>query len=172
MPRNYNNHAGRLRRATLLYGLPWGITLYGGQPDCRRDKPPVRRLRRPGKICECWGHFPLDGIWSRINLSDGRKIGQSGASATAKGRRQYGHHVFMAGYRYASETQFAERGDQRTTIFMITRQTPPIVSASVGQQSKRTLGSLATKLGKEDYWHSARQMESLSASYNNNWGPH
>ncbi len=78
----------------------------------------------------------------------------------------------MAGYRYASETQFAERGDQRTTIFMITRQTPPIVSASVGQQSKRTLGSLATKLGKEDYWHSARQMESLSASYNNNWGPH
>ncbi len=43
--------------------------------------------------------------------------------------------------------------------------------ASVNQQISNTLGSLTLSWVKEDYWHSAQQMESLSASYNNSWGP-
>ncbi|MBJ4721315.1 fimbria/pilus outer membrane usher protein, partial [Salmonella enterica subsp. enterica serovar Anatum] len=43
--------------------------------------------------------------------------------------------------------------------------------ASVNQQISDTLGSLTLSWVKEDYWHSAQQMESLSANYNNSWGP-
>ncbi|MCF3778915.1 fimbria/pilus outer membrane usher protein, partial [Salmonella enterica] len=43
--------------------------------------------------------------------------------------------------------------------------------ASVIQQLSDTLGSFTLSWVKEVYWHSAQQIESLSASYNNSWGP-
>ncbi|WP_411902516.1 fimbria/pilus outer membrane usher protein, partial [Salmonella enterica] len=45
------------------------------------------------------------------------------------------------------------------------------LAASGNQQNRNTLGSLTRRWVKEDYWHSAQQMESLGASYNNSWGP-
>ncbi len=91
----------------------------------------------------------------------------------SKGVVSTGTTFSLAGYRYASENynslsevinpddDFYDNYGKRHNRF----------EASVNQQISDTLGSLTLSWVKEDYWHSAQQMESLSASYNNSWGP-
>uniref|UniRef100_UPI0014834BC5 fimbria/pilus outer membrane usher protein n=1 Tax=Salmonella enterica TaxID=28901 RepID=UPI0014834BC5 len=127
-----------------------------------------------GQNMQMLGAISLDGIWSHAKFDDGRKeIGQSWRVRYSKGVVSTGTTFSLAGYRYASENynslsevinpddDFYDNYGKRHNRF----------EASVNQQISNTLGSLTLSWVKEDYWHSAQQMESLSASYNNSWGP-
>ncbi|PBO37130.1 fimbrial assembly protein, partial [Salmonella enterica] len=127
-----------------------------------------------GQNMQMLGAISLDGIWSHAKFDDGRKeIGQSWHVRYSKGVVSTGTTFSLAGYRYASENynslsevinpddDFYDNYGKRHNRF----------EASVNQQISNTLGSLTLSWVKEDYWHSAQQMESLSASYNNSWGP-
>ncbi|ESH35780.1 fimbrial outer membrane usher protein StiC [Salmonella enterica subsp. enterica serovar Bareilly str. ATCC 9115] len=169
----YNNHAlDDFGQATLLYGLPWGITLYGGSQIAGDKYQSV--AFGVGQNMQMLGAISLDGIWSHAKFDDGRKeIGQSWHVRYSKGVVSTGTTFSLAGYRYASENynslsevinpddDFYDNYGKRHNRF----------EASVNQQISNTLGSLTLSWVKEDYWHSAQQMESLSASYNNSWGP-
>lgn len=171
--RDYNNHTlDDFGQATLLYGLPWGITLYGGSQIAGDKYQSV--AFGVGQNMQMLGAISLDGIWSHAKFDDGRKeIGQSWRVRYSKGVVSTGTTFSLAGYRYASENynslsevinpddDFYDNYGKRHNRF----------EASVNQQISDTLGSLTLSWVKEDYWHSAQQMESLSASYNNSWGP-
>lgn len=171
--RDYNNHAlDDFGQATLLYGLPWGITLYGGSQIAGDKYQSV--AFGVGQNMQMLGAISLDGIWSHAKFDDGRKeIGQSWHVRYSKDVVSTGTTFSLAGYRYASENynslsevinpddDFYDNYGKRHNRF----------EASVNQQISNTLGSLTLSWVKEDYWHSAQQMESLSASYNNSWGP-
>lgn len=165
--RDYNNHTlDDFGQATLLYGLPWGITLYGGSQIAGDKYQSV--AFGVGQNMQMLGAISLDGIWSHAKFDDGRKeIGQSWRVRYSKGVVSTGTTFSLAGYRYASENynslsevinpddDFYDNYGKRHNRF----------EASVNQQISDTLGSLTLSWVKEDYWHSAQQMESLSASY-------
>lgn len=171
--RNYDNHTlDDFGQATLLYGLPWGITLYGGSQIAGDKYQSV--AFGVGQNMQMLGAISLDGIWSHAKFDDGRKeAGQSWRVRYSKGVVSTGTTFSLAGYRYASENynslsevinpddDFYDNYGKRHNRF----------EASVNQQISDTLGSLTLSWVKEDYWHSAQQMESLSANYNNSWGP-
>ncbi|EJO4568497.1 fimbria/pilus outer membrane usher protein [Salmonella enterica subsp. enterica serovar Newport] len=75
--RDYNNHTlDDFGQATLLYGLPWGITLYGGSQIAGDKYQSV--AFGVGQNMQMLGAISLDGIWSHAKFDDGRKeIGQS-----------------------------------------------------------------------------------------------
>ncbi|EDT5236787.1 fimbrial outer membrane usher protein [Salmonella enterica subsp. enterica serovar Gaminara] len=171
--RDYDNHTlDDFGQATLLYGLPWGITLYGGSQIAGDKYQSV--AFGVGQNMQMLGAISLDGIWSHAKFDDGRKeAGQSWRVRYSKGVVSTGTTFSLAGYRYASENynslsevinpddDFYDNYGKRHNRF----------EASVNQQISDTLGSLTLSWVKEDYWHSAQQMESLSANYNNSWGP-
>ncbi|EAN4328029.1 fimbria/pilus outer membrane usher protein [Salmonella enterica subsp. enterica serovar Oslo] len=149
-----------------------GITLYGGSQIAGDKYQSV--AFGVGQNMQMLGAISLDGIWSHAKFDDGRKeIGQSWRVRYSKGVVSTGTTFSLAGYRYASENynslsevinpddDFYDNYGKRHNRF----------EASVNQQISNTLGSLTLSWVKEDYWHSAQQMESLSASYNNSWGP-
>ncbi|ELS0039569.1 fimbria/pilus outer membrane usher protein [Salmonella enterica] len=147
------------------------------QPNSQRGyAPTIRGIARSNAqvIVRQNGYIAYQTAVSPGEFDDGRKeAGQSWRVRYSKGVVSTGTTFSLAGYRYASENynslsevinpddDFYDNYGKRHNRF----------EASVNQQISDTLGSLTLSWVKEDYWHSAQQMESLSANYNNSWGP-
>ncbi|POP41999.1 fimbrial assembly protein [Superficieibacter electus] len=170
--RDYDNHTlDNFVQGTLLYGLPWGVTLYGGS-QVVGDKYQSAALG-VGQNMRALGAVSLDGIWSHAKFDNGKaENGSSWRVRYSKGIVSTGTTLSLAGYRYASEhynsleevinpdDDFYDNYGKRRNRF----------ETSVSQQFGDDLGSMTLSWVKEDYWHSKQQMESLSASYNNRLG--
>ncbi len=115
--RDYNNHTlDDFGRATLLYGLPWGITLYGGSQIAGDKYQSVafgvgQNMQMLGPFRTASGRTP--------NLTMAAKKSGNPARPLQQGRRQYGHHVFAGRLSLRQrKLQFAERGDQPGRRFL------------------------------------------------------
>lgn len=170
--RDNDNHTGdNFTQATLLYGLPWGVTLYGGGQLAGSKYQSV--ALGVGQNMRMLGAVSLDGSWSHAQFDNGQKeTGQSWRVRYSKGVVSTGTTLSLTGYRYASEhyNSLEETLDPNDSFYDNYGKRHNRFESSLNQQLGRNLGSLTLSWIKEDYWHSKRQMESLSASYNNRWG--
>ncbi|QUJ06495.1 hypothetical protein KCP69_24195 [Salmonella enterica subsp. enterica] len=88
----------------MLYGLPWGITLYGGSQIAGDKYQSVAlQLRRRASYANAQGHFTGRRIWSH-RIDDGRKEIRVAIWRVrySKGVVQYRAPRFRWPYRYAS----------------------------------------------------------------------
>lgn len=170
--RDSDNHAGdTFTQATLLYGLPWGLTVYGGG-QIAGEKYQSSALG-VGQNMRILGAISLDGIWSHARFDDGHKeSGQSWRMRYSKGVVSTGTTLSLAGYRYASEhyNSLEDTLNPNDDFYNDYGKRHNRFESSINQQLGQHLGALTLSWIKEDYWHSSRKMESLSASYNNRWG--
>lgn len=171
--RDYSNHTqDNFAQATLLYGLPWGLTVYGGSQIA--DERYQSFALGLGQNMQTLGAVSLDGIWSHARFDDGRReSGRSWRVRYSKGVVSTGTTLSLAGYRYASEhyNSLEEAISPDDDVYDSYGKRRHRFETSISQQLGEHFGSLTLSWVKEDYWHSAQQMESLSANYNNSWGP-
>lgn len=170
--RDYDNHTtDTFTQATLLYGLPWGITLYGGgQFAGNKYQSAALGL---GQNMQMLGAISVDGTWSHAKFDDGRtETGQSWRMRYSKGVISTGTTLSLAGYRYASEhyNSLEETINPDDDFYDYYGKPRNRFEASINQQLGDNWGSMALSWVKENYWHSTQRMESLSASYSNHWG--
>lgn len=159
-------------QATLLYGLPWGVTAYGGG-QIAGDKYQSAALGL-GQNMEMLGAISLDGTWSHARFDDGRsETGQSWRVRYSKGVISTGTNVSIAGYRYASQhyNSLEDALSPDDDFYQYYGKRRNRFEASVNQMLGEKLGTLSLSWVKEDYWQSAQKMASLTVGYNNSWGP-
>ncbi|MDA8517934.1 fimbrial outer membrane usher protein [Citrobacter sp. Igbk 16] len=170
--RDGNNHTGdSFTQATLLYGLPWGITLYGGGQVAGNTYQSA--ALGIGQNMQMLGAISLDGTWSHARFDDGHKeTGQSWRVRYSKGVVSTGTTLSLAGYRYASEhyNSLEEVLDPDESFNDYYGKRHNRFESSLNQQLGGKLGAFTLSWIKENYWHSERKMESLGASYNNRFG--
>lgn len=170
--RDGSNHTGdSFTQATLLYGLPWGITLYGGGQVAGNTYQSA--ALGIGQNMQMLGAISLDGTWSHARFDDGHKeTGQSWRVRYSKGVVSTGTTLSLAGYRYASEhyNSLEEVLDPDESFNDYYGKRHNRFESSLNQQLGGKLGSFTLSWIKENYWHSERKMESLGASYNNRFG--
>lgn len=170
--RDGSNHTGdSFTQATLLYGLPWGMTLYGGGQVAGNTYQSA--ALGIGQNMQMLGAISLDGTWSHARFDDGHKeTGQSWRVRYSKGVVSTGTTLSLAGYRYASEhyNSLEEVLDPDESFNDYYGKRHNRFESSLNQQLGGKLGSFTLSWIKENYWHSERKMESLGASYNNRFG--
>ncbi|EPJ3204333.1 fimbrial outer membrane usher protein [Salmonella enterica subsp. enterica serovar Derby] len=170
--RDGSNHTGdSFTQATLLYGLPWGMTLYGGGQVAGNTYQSA--ALGIGQNMQMLGAISLDGTWSHARFDDGHKeTGQSWRVRYSKGVVSTGTTLSLAGYRYASEhyNSLEEVLDPDESFNDYHGKRHNRFESSLNQQLGGKLGSFTLSWIKENYWHSERKMESLGASYNNRFG--
>ncbi|VUT09886.1 fimbria/pilus outer membrane usher protein [Klebsiella spallanzanii] len=169
--RDNNNRAGdSFTQATLLYGLPWGITAYGGgQISGDRYQSLALGL---GQNMQMLGAISVDGIWSHAKFTAGhQETGQSWRIRYSKGMMSTGTNISIAGYRYASEhfNTLEDRLNADNKYDNANGKQRNRFEATINQQLSSGLGAVSLSWVKEDYWHSSQQMQSISIGYNNSW---
>ncbi|QGN38983.1 fimbria/pilus outer membrane usher protein [Klebsiella oxytoca] len=160
-----------LTQATAIYGLPWGITLYGGGQFSSKYQALALGM---GKNLGEFGAVSTDvtQAWSNRQDQD-KESGQSVRVRYSKDLPGLGTNVALAGYRYATsgywdmqEVLDTYRDDSYTPSIERRRNRGEVtLSQSLGEE----MGSLSLSYIREDYWSTGRSMESVGVGYNNSW---
>ncbi|MCY3510832.1 fimbria/pilus outer membrane usher protein [Klebsiella michiganensis] len=160
-----------ITQATAIYGLPWGLTLYGGgQFSSKYQSVALGMGKNLGEL----GAVSTDIIqaWSTRQDKD-KESGQSVRLRYSKDLPGLGTNVSLAGYRYATsgywdmqEVLDTYRDDNYTPSIERRRNRGEVtISQSLGEE----MGSLSLSYICEDYWNTGRTMESVGVGYNNSW---
>ena len=160
-----------LTQATAIYGLPWGMTLYGGGQFSSKYQALALGM---GKNLGELGAVSTDvtQAWSTRQGED-KESGQSVRIRYSKDLPGLGTNVTLAGYRYATsgywdmqEVLDTYRDDSFTPSTERRRNRGEVtLSQSLGED----MGSLSLSYIREDYWNTGRSMESVGVGYNNSW---
>lgn len=171
--RAYDNSIDKtpLSQATAIYGLPRGLTLYGGGQFSSKYQSLALGM---GKNLGDFGALSTDvtQAWSSRKDQD-KESGQSFRVRYSKDLPGLGTNVTLAGYRYATsgywdmqEVLDTYRDDSYTSSIERRRNRGEVtLSQSLGDE----MGSLSLSYIREDYWNSGRTMESVGVGYNNSW---
>ena len=157
-------------QSTLIYGLPWDVTLYGGglySPDYQAA------VLGSGLNLGDVGAFSFDVTNARtqfdVVVAESLYQGQSYRFQYAKSLLNSGTTLTLAGYRYSTEGyyDFAEANDyyQARTHFNKRSRVQANISQTLG-----SYGSLFINAYQQDFWGRQGQEKTLSAGYNANWG--
>lgn len=157
-------------QGTFIYGLPVGITGYGGGQFSSKYQSLALGI---GKNMGGLGAVSLDmtQAWSRMK-DEARENGRAFRARYSKNFVESGTNFSIAGYRYATEGYWdledvleTYRDDNRSALF--TERRRHRAELTVNQSLWKAGGSLALSAVREDYWNTSRKMESWSLSYNN-----
>lgn len=169
--RSYNNSVDStpFAQATAIYGLPHGFTLYGGVQESSHYQSLAAGL---GKNMGDFGAFSTDvtQAWSTPQ-GQAKSSGQSWRVRYSKNLVETGTNFAIAGYRYSTNGYYGMQevldsyGDSSSLRDRRRNRTEFTISQTLGQQ----FGALSLSAVKEDYWNSAKSMESYSVGYNNSW---
>ena len=156
---------------TLTYGLPYGITLYGGsQISNKYQAYSIGSGQNLGRF----GALSIDITQASSTLSHGEKAnGQSYRFRYNKNLNDIGTNIALAGYRYSTkgfyslaevfdsyrDTNYTPMNERRRNRGEIT------LSQSLGDD----FGSLSVGFVSEDYWNSGRKTQSTIIGYSNSW---
>lgn len=157
-------------QGTMIYGLPWGITMYGGVQNAGR--PFQSYALGLGKNIGTWGAFSADVTHSDSTpKNSGRQQGQSMRVRYSKNFLDTDTNFSIAGYRYSTsgyrsleETLGTFRRDDNLPFYILERRrnrAELLMNQSLGQNG----GSLSLSLVNEDYWKSARRSRSVNLGY-------
>jgi len=158
-------------QGTMIYGLPYGITAYGGMQGS--DNYSSMALGT-GVNMGLLGALSADVTQSdAIPQGQERVKGQSWRIRYSKSLADTGTYFALAGYRYSTG------GFRTLNEVMDSYRDAPSTSApdrrrnraelSVSQQLWAEAGALSVSAVSEDYWDSSNTMRSFSLGYNNSW---
>ncbi|MCG5042590.1 fimbrial biogenesis outer membrane usher protein [Enterobacteriaceae bacterium 155047] len=169
--RSYNRDAEKTPFAQLtgIYGLPHGFTVYTGGQGADTYRSMAAGI---GKNMGDAGAVSVDVIqaWSTPQAQPASS-GQSWRARYSKNFTHTGTNISVAGYRYSTRGYYGMQevldtvGSKNPDIERRRNRAELTLSQSLG----RGAGSLSFSVVKEDYWNSAKPMQSLSLGYNNDW---
>lgn len=169
--RSYNGDVDKtpFSQLTGIYGLPYGLTLYGGMQESSKYQSLALGI---GKNMGDLGAVSTDvtQAWSKPQDLP-KSNGQSWRVRYSKNFIETGTNFAIAGYRYSTNGYYGMQevldsyGDDTALQDRRRNRAELTVSQTIGQ----SLGSLMLSAVREDYWNSGRTMESYSVGYNNSW---
>lgn len=169
--RSYNSDVDKTPFAQLtgIYGLPYGLTLYGGTQESSKYQSVAAGV---GKNMGDLGAFSTDVTQAWSTPKDTTKSqGQSWRIRYSKNFVETGTNFSIAGYRYSTNGYYGMQevldsyGDSSALQDRRRNRAELTMSQNIGQN----LGSVTLSAVREDYWNSGKTMESYSAGYNNSW---
>ncbi|MEP8939401.1 fimbria/pilus outer membrane usher protein (plasmid) [Enterobacter mori] len=160
-------------QGTGIYGLPWGLTAYGGVQVAEYYRSVAMGL---GKNMGDAGALSVDVTLAKGMLKDAApEHGASMRLRYSKDITQTGTNFAIAGYRYSTsgyytmgETLDTWRNDDSYDSSNANRARNR-EELTMTQTLGEGLGNLSLSAIHEDYWDAARSTESYSAGYNNSW---
>lgn len=169
--RSYNSQVDKtpLVQGTAIYGLPYGLTLYGGI----QGSNPYRALAAGvGKNMGGFGAFSTDLIQASSEMEDKSKSqGQSWRIRYNKNFVNTGTNFAVASYRYSTDGYYNMQdvldSYDGTNVFPARRQNRFELTAS--QTLWDCWGALSLSVIKENYWGKSKATQSYSTGYNNSW---
>ncbi|HHB1427541.1 TPA: fimbria/pilus outer membrane usher protein [Serratia odorifera] len=171
--RSYNSNIAStpFSQGSLIYGLPWELTLYGGMQTASKYQSLLLGM---GKNLGDFGAISADATQSWARLEEQQKSrGQSLRLRYNKNLLATGTNFMVAGYRYSTngfytlgETLSSYRKGGNSPLQERRRNRTEL---SINQSLGKTLGYLSGSLINEDYWNSERTTTSASLSYGNSW---
>ena len=171
--RSYDHRVDKTQfgQITLIYGLPYGITGYGGSQISRYYQSYSMGY---GQNLGHVGAVSVDITQADSTLNNGDKHrGQSYRIRYNKNLNDIGTNITLAGYRYSTEGFYLlpevfndYQGDRTISAPERRRNRGEI---SLNQYLGSNYGSISMSLVSEDYWNSNRNTQSTSFSYNNSW---
>lgn len=161
-------------QGTAIYGLPWGLTTYGGIQSAG-DKYFSTALGL-GKNMGWVGAVSVDMTDAKATLKDlDSKKGQSWRLRYSKNFVDTGTNFSLAGYRYSTSGFYTmqEGLDSYNNKYNSSdRNYDHKKSRSELLLSQRLWdngGSLSVSLSNEEYWNNHRRVRSAGVAYNGNW---
>ncbi|WEF28110.1 fimbrial biogenesis outer membrane usher protein [Klebsiella aerogenes] len=171
--RAYDNSVDKtgFGQATGIYGLPFGVTLYGGGQFAGHYQSLAFGA---GKNMETLGAISTDVTQSWSTQKDRQKQqGQSWRIRYSKDLLDTGTNITIAGYRYStsgyytlSEVLDTYNNDSDSTV---TDRRRNRAEMTLSQTLWDDAGSLSLNLVSEDYWNSQQSMRSIGVGYSNSW---
>lgn len=154
---------------TGIYGLPYGLTLYGGLQESSKYQSIATGL---GKNMGDFGAISADMTQAWSTPQGGEKSnGQSWRARYSKNFVGTGTQFSIAGYRYSTSGYYGMQeildsyGDSSALQDRRRNRAELMMSQTLGGN----LGSLTLSAAREDYWNSGKTMASYSLGYNNYW---
>ena len=171
--RSYDSSVDKtmLAEGTAIYGLPAGFTAYGGGQMSHNYQSLALGL---GKNLGDFGAASVDvtQAWSQQKNLD-KESGQAWRARYSKNFVQTGTNFAVAGYRYATSGYWSmnEVLDTYTSgnSYPLQERRRNRAELTLGQDLWEGGGNLGVTIAREDYWHTARRMNSYTLSYNNSW---
>ncbi|MBV8042160.1 fimbria/pilus outer membrane usher protein [Pluralibacter sp.] len=171
--RSYNSDVDKeyFTQGTAIYGLPAGLTLYGGGQFSQHYQSILAGI---GKNLGVMGAFSVDAAQAWSKPQDQEKAsGQSVRARYSKNILDTGTNISISGYRYSTsgyytlqDTLDTWRSDNNQNTIDRRRNRAEIL---LNQNLWKDAGSISLNAVSEDYWNSARQMRSIGVGYSNSW---
>lgn len=171
--RSYDSNVDKTKfgQFTLIYGLPHGVTAYGGS---QLSEDYQSYSVGAGQNLGRFGAVSIDVTQSYAKLrSDIKERGQSYRFRYNKNLNDIGTNIALAGYRYSTEGFYSL--SEVFDTFRDTNYVPEIErrrnrgEITLSQNLGDTYGSISAGYVNEDYWNSDRKTQSATLGYNNSW---
>ncbi|WP_025154717.1 fimbria/pilus outer membrane usher protein [Morganella morganii] len=161
-----SNDTPLFTQGTLIYGLPYGLTIYGGAQLSHFYQSAALGI---GKNMGNFGALSLDMTMSNAlrENSNVKYKGQSWRIRYSKNIIETGTNLSIAGYRY-STPEYLDFTDALNTYELIAQKrnrSEMIVNQSLGEK----IGSISLSWVEEDYWNERNSMRSIGLGYLNSW---
>ncbi|ATM99657.1 fimbrial assembly protein [Proteus vulgaris] len=171
--RSYDKNVDKTKfgQFTLIYGLPYGVTTYGGSQFSNHYQAYSIGV---GQNLGALGAISIDVTQANSKLNNGdTSRGQSYRFRYNKNLNTIGTNIALAGYRYSTDGYYslAEVFDE----YRNGANAPEIerrrnrAEITINQNLGETLGSLSLGYIRENYWNSDRKTQSATVGYNNSW---
>lgn len=156
-------------QGTAIYGLPWGITIYGGVQNAKYYNSLAIGLGRNLGII---GAISVDVIAAKSELNDSRS--ESGRSFRVRYSKDFvdtGTNFAIAGYRYSTEGFYnlQEVLESYGNEDAMPNRRRDRAEISLTQSLGENLGSITGNAVQEKYWNNDEKLKSYSFSYNNSF---
>ena len=154
---------------TGIYGLPYGLTLYGGFQGASQYQSLAAGV---GKNMGDIGAFSADVTQGWSTPKDEQKSnGQSWRARYSKNFIGSGTHFAIAGYRYSTRGFYGmqEVLDSYGSDSALIERRRNRGELTMGQTLGNNLGSLMLNAMREDYWNAGQTNTSWSLGYSNFW---
>lgn len=163
----------KLIQGTAIYGLPWGMTMYGGIQVAEHYRSAALGI---GKNMGGIGAISIDATQAKASLPENQQEqGTSWRIRYNKNFTETGTNFAIAGYRYSTkgyytlqETLDSWRNDGTLNDQDLDRSRNR-EELTVSQTLSDTLGSLTISGVHESHWNSHKTTVSLEVGYNNSW---
>ncbi|EOE1545787.1 MULTISPECIES: fimbria/pilus outer membrane usher protein [Providencia] len=156
---------------TLIYGLPYGITAYGGsQVSEHYQSYSIGTGQNLGRF----GALSIDVTHANSTLSnDVTEKGQSYRFRYNKNINDIGTNIALAGYRYSTKGFYSLAevfdGYRNTNYVPEIERRRNRGEITLSQNLGDSFGSISVGYINEDYWNSDRKTQSATVGYNNSW---
>lgn len=158
--------------ATLIYGLPHDVTLYGGSLFSRDY---LSMVAGAGISLGVFGALSADISTSTALMYDERESGQSYRLRYSKSLLQTGTSLDLTAYRYSTRHYYSFSDFNNTGYRLSDGQAPWALERErsdfqirISQQLGK-LGALYLSGSRSDYWGSEQVNNNLSVGYNGNY---